>query len=250
MKLPALLFRSLAGLLTLVAAPAIAADVQVAVAANFAEPAKQIAAAFEKATGHKAILAFGSSGTFYAQISHGAPFEVFLSADAERPTLAESEGYAVAGSRFTYAIGRLVLYSTTAGLVDARGKILSRPGSNKVAIADPATAPYGLAAMETMRKLGVLDALKPRLVIGSSIAQTYQFVSTGAAPLGFVAFSQVVGVTGGSRWLVPASYHTPIDQQAALLKKGAGNPAAHAFVRYLKSGPALAIIKRYGYGTL
>lgn len=233
----------------ILSAPLSAAETQVAVAANFTEPAKQIAAAFEKATGHKAVLAFGASGAFYTQISHGAPFEVFLSADAERPTKADQEGLSVPGSRFTYAVGRLVLYSTTPGLVDANGAVLKQGRFEKVAIADPATAPYGTAAIETMRALGVYDRLKPKVVTGSSIAQAYQFTSTGAAQLGFVALSQVIAVPGGSRWIVPARLHTPIDQQAVLLKTGAANPAATAFLRFLKGRTALAIIRRYGYAT-
>jgi len=229
------------------AAPAVAADTQVAVAANFTEPAKDIAAAFAKATGHNAVLSFGSSGAFYTQMAHGAPFEVFLSADADRPRKAEQDGLAVPGTRFTYAIGRLVLYSTKAGLVDRRGAVLKRGGFNKVAIADPTAAPYGLAAVQAMTKLGVYAALAPKIVKGTSITQAYQFVATGAAELGFVALSQVVNESGGSRWVVPAALHAPIDQQAVLLKTGATNPAATAFLKFLKSRAAIAIIKRYGY---
>jgi molybdate transport system substrate-binding protein len=195
------------------------------------------------------VLAFGPSGGFYTQISHGAPFEVFLSADAERPTKADQEGLSVPGTRFTYAIGQLVLWSSTPGLVDPKGAVLKSNRFEKLAIADPAAAPYGAAAIETMRKLGLYDALKPRIVTGSSIAQAYQFASTGAAQLGFVALSQVITVPGGSRWVVPARLHTPIDQQAVLLKTGAKNPAAIAFVKYLKGRTALAIIKRYGYAV-
>lgn len=244
-----MIVRCLAALSALLALPALAAETHVAVAANFTEPAKEIAAGFEKATGHKAILSFGSSGAFYTQIAHGAPFEVLLSADAERPARAEQAGLAVPGTRFTYAIGRLVLYSTTPGLVDGRGAVLRSNRFDKIAIADPKIAPYGAAAIETMAKLGVHDALRARIVTGSSIAQTYQFTSTGAAQLGFVALAQVIAVPGGSRWLVPARFHAPIDQQAVLLRTGEKNPAATAFIRYLKSRPALAVIRRYGYAT-
>ena len=237
----------LATLTTIFAIPAFAAETHVAVAANFAEPAKEIAASFEKATGHKAILAFGSSGAFFTQITQGAPFEIFLSADAERPIRAEIEGHTVAGTRFTYATGRLVLYSTTPGLVDVTGAVLRSNRFDKLAIADPRTAPYGTAAIETMQKLGVHDALKAKIVTGSSIAQAYQFTSTGAAQLGFVALSQVIAVPGGSRWIVPTKLHSPIDQQAVLLKTSENNLAARAFIKYLKSGKALAIIRRYGY---
>lgn len=232
------------------ATPAIAADTAVAVAANFTEPAKQIAAAFHRATGHTATLSFGASGSFYSQLTHGAPFEVFLSADADRPRQLERDGLAVAGSRFTYAVGRLVLYSVTPGLVDDHGAVLAQGRFAHLAIADPAAAPYGAAAVQTMQRLAVAAALTPKLVTGSSIAQTYQFVATGAAELGFVAQSQVVDVAGGSRWLVPETLHAPIEQQAVLLRTGANNPAAAAFAQFLKSPPATAIITRYGYQLL
>lgn len=226
---------------------AIAGEVKVAVAANFTEPAKVIAERFKARTGHDAILSFGSSGQIYAQIANGAPFEVFLSADRERPEKAEAEGLAVGGSRFTYALGRLVLFSRTPGLVDGRGAVLKSGRFQKLAIADPKVAPYGVAALETMKRLGAYDALQPKLVQGTSIAQAYQFVDTGAAELGFVALSQVVAVKGGSRWLVPAADHAPIDQQAVLLKAGAGDPAAQAFMTFLKGPEARKIIKTYGY---
>ena len=229
------------------AAPALAAETQVAVAANFTEPAKEIATAFATATGHKANLSFGASGAFYTQISHGAPFEVLLSADADRPIRLEQEGQGVPGSRFTYAVGRLVLYSKTPGLVDDGGAVLKTDKFQKVAIADPAAAPYGVAAIQTMKKLGVYDALKPRIVQGASIAQAYQFTATGAAEVGFVALSQVIDQPGGSRWVVPAADHDVIDQQAILLFTGAKNPAATAFLAFLKTPAAIAIIKRYGY---
>ncbi len=229
-------------------AAALAAETQVAVAANFTEPAKEIATAFKAATGHTAVLSFNSSGQFYAQMAHGAPYDVFLSADAERPARAEADGLGVTGTRFTYAIGRLVLYSKTPGLVDGAGAVLGKPsGFNKVSIADPAAAPYGVAAVQTMKKLGVYGALKPKVVIGSSITQAYQFVDTGAAELGFVAYSQVINVAGGSRWLVPVADHAPIDQQAILLYTGQNNPAAKAFLAFLKTPAAIAVIKKYGY---
>lgn len=231
----------------LVGAPALAAETKVAVAANFTEPAKEIAARFKARTGHDAVLSFGSSGQFYTQIANGAPFEVFLSADRERPEKADAEGLSVAGSRFTYAVGRLVLYSKTPGLVDGRGAVLRTGRFEKIAIADPKTAPYGVAALETMRRLGVEASLRPRLVQGTSITQAYQFVDTGAAELGFVALSQVVSAKGGSRWVVPAANHTPIDQQAVLLKTGANAAAARAFMTFLKGPEAKAIIKKYGY---
>jgi molybdate transport system substrate-binding protein len=243
-----LILAALMGPLVLLgAAPARAATVNVAVAANFTEPAKEIAAAFAAATGHKAVLSFGSSGQFYTQISHGAPFEVFLSADADRPKRAEQEGLGVPGTRFTYAVGRLVLYSKTPGLVDANGAVLRAARFNKIAIADPTSAPYGVAAIQAMQRLGVYGALKPKIVQGSSITQAYDFVATGAAELGFVALSQVVNEPGGSRWLVPAADHAPIDQQAILLFTGQKNPAARAYLAFLKGPQATAIIKRFGY---
>jgi molybdate transport system substrate-binding protein len=244
-----ILAAALAGALSLIvgASSAMAAETKVAVAANFTEPAKEIAAKFESATGHKVVLSFGSSGQFYTQIANGAPYEVFLSADSERPTKAEADGLAVAGTRFTYATGRLVLFSKTPGLIDARGAVLKKGGFEKLAIADPKAAPYGQAAVETLTKLKLYDALKPKIVTGSSITQAYQYVQTGAAELGFVALSQVINETGGSRWVVPAADHTPIDQQAVLLKTGSDSVAAKAFLQFLKGKDAKAIIKRYGY---
>jgi len=229
------------------AAPAWAGETQVAVAANFTAPARQIAAAFEKATGQRAVLSFGSSGQFYAQMAHGAPYEVFLSADADRPKAAERDGLAVPGTRVTYAVGRLVLFSKTPGLVDGSGAVLKTGRFGKLAIADPTAAPYGAAAVQTLQRLGVYPAVKARIVQGSSITQAYQFVATGAAELGLVAQSQVVNRPGGSRWLVPATLHAPIDQQAVLLFTGRKNPAARAFLAFLKSPAAVAIIRRYGY---
>jgi molybdate transport system substrate-binding protein len=243
-----MLFATLSGVLSLVLGGAASAgETKVAVAANFTEAAKAIAAKFKVRTGHDATLSFGSSGQFFTQIANGAPYEVFLSADVERPQKAEAEGLAVAGSRFTYATGRLVLFSKTPGLVDARGAVLAKGGFEKLAIADPRAAPYGQAAVETLARLKLQDALKPKIVTGASITQAYQYVQTGAAELGFVALSQVVDEKGGSRWVVPASNHTPIEQQAVLLKTGAGSEAAKAFLKFLKSGEGKAIIKRYGY---
>ncbi len=248
MRAPALLVLALISSI-LPAGQALAAEVKVAVAANFTEPAKAIAARFKARTGHVAVLSYGSSGQLYAQVANGAPFEVLLSADRERPEKAEAAGLGVVGSRFTYAAGRLVLYSKTPGLVDSKGAVLKTGRFEKIAIADPKIAPYGVAALETMRRLGVEAALRPRLVRGASIAQVYQFVDTGAAELGFVALSQVIGVKGGSRWRVPVADHTPIDQQAVLLKIGAANPGATAFLAYLKGPEARAIIRRSGYET-
>jgi molybdate transport system substrate-binding protein len=233
--------------LVLAARPALAADTEVAVAANFTEPAKEIAAAFTAKTGDHAILSFGSSGQFYTQITQGAPFEVFLSADADRPARMEREGLGVPGTRFTYAIGELVLWSSSPGVVDDRGAVLATGAFNKLSIADPTAAPYGVAAIQTMTKLGVYDRLKSKIVKGTSITQAYEFVKSGAAELGFVALSQVITNPSGSRWQVPAADHAPIDQQAILLFKGSANPAARAFIQFLKGPEALAIIRRFGY---
>jgi len=243
-----MLIAVLSGALSLVlGAVASAGETKVAVAANFTEAAREIAAKFKARTGHDASLSFGASGQFYAQIANGAPYEVFLSADAERPQKAEAEGLAVPGSRFTYATGRLVLFSKTPGLVDGRGAVLANGKFEKLSIADPKTAPYGQAAVETLTRLKLYDTLKPKIVQGASITQAFQYVRTGAAELGFVALSQVIDEPVGSRWVVPASYHAPIDQQAVLLKTGANSEAAKAFLKFLKSGEAKAIIKRYGY---
>lgn len=224
-----------------------AAQTPVAVAANFTEPAKEIATAFKAATGHTAMLTFGSSGEFYAQIAHGAPYEALLSADAERPKRVEQEGLGVAGSRFTYAVGRLALYSRTPGLVDPAGAVLNGDRFEKLAIADPVAAPYGAAAVQTMKTLGVYDRVRGKIVTGTSIGQAFQFVQTGAAELGFVAWSQVINAPGGSRWRVPAADHAPIQQQAILLQAGAKSPAARAFLAFLRTPGAVAIIRRYGY---
>ncbi|MCC9598431.1 molybdate ABC transporter substrate-binding protein [Rubrivivax sp. JA1055] len=227
-----------------------AEEVQVAVAANFTAPAQKIAAQFEKDTGHVAKLSFGATGKFYAQITNGAPFEVLLSADDETPAKLEKEGQAAPGTRFTYAIGTLVLWSAQPGVVDAQGAVLKSGHFERVAIANPKTAPYGAAAVETMKALGVFDAVTPKLVQGENIAQAYQFVATGNAPLGFVALSQVFedgALKSGSAWIVPAKLHQPIRQDAVVLAKGAANPAAKAWLAYLKSEKALTVIRAYGY---
>lgn len=225
-------------------------EVSVAVAANFAAPMQKIAAAFEQATGHKAVLSFGSTGRFYAQVKNGAPFQVLLSADDETPLRLEKEGLAVPGTRFTYATGRLVLWSAAPGAVDDQGEVLRRPDTGRVAVADPRVAPYGAAAMETLNKMGLAQSLAPRLVQGESIAQAHQFVASGNAAMGFMALAQVMvdGRIGkGSAWLVPASLHTPIRQDAILLATGRDNPAAAALLAFMKRDAARAIIRAHGY---
>jgi molybdate transport system substrate-binding protein len=225
-------------------------EVQVAVAANFTAPAKRIAVDFEKETGHKAALSFGATGKFYAQIKNGGPFEVLLAADDSTPAKLEEEGAAVRGSRFTYAIGSLVLWSAKPGLVDDQGEVLKKGDFQHLAIANPKTAAYGVAAMETLKALGLLDAVQPRLVQGENIAQTHQFVVSGNAELGFVALSQVMEdgkLTSGSAWVVPETLHEPIRQDAALLNAGAAKPAAAAWLDYLKGEKARAVIRAFGY---
>ena len=227
-----------------------AATTLVAVAANFTKPMTEIAAEFEKATGHTAKLSFGASGKFVAQMQNGAPFEVFLSADASNPKQLEQDGFAVSGSRFTYAIGKLVLWSAKSDYVDAQGQILTKGGFSHLALADPKLAPYGAAAIEVLAKLGLQDSLKPLLVQGENIAQTQQFISSGNAELGFVALSQVIEngkIASGSGWIVPSNLHSPLLQDALLLNTGAENPAATALLEYLKSPAAVAIIEKYGY---
>ena len=235
----------------LAAACGSAADVSVAVAANFTAPMQRIAAAFEKDTGHRAVLAFGSTGRFYAQVKHGAPFQVLLAADHETPAKLEGDGLTVSGTRTTYAIGRLVLWSAQPGVVDAKGDILRKGGPERLAIADPRLAPYGAAAMQAMAKLGVLAQWQPKLVQGESIGQAHQFVATGNAPIGFVALSQVMHdgrIDKGSAWVVPAELHTPLRQDAVLLAAGKDNPAAIALLQYLKGSAARAILHGFGYG--
>ncbi|MEC5384241.1 molybdate ABC transporter substrate-binding protein [Uliginosibacterium sp. H3] len=227
-----------------------AAEVQVAVAANFAGPFEKIAAEFAAESGHKAVVAVGATGKFYAQIKNGAPFEILLAADDETPRKLVAEGDGVAGSTFTYAKGKLVLWSAKPGFVDEGGKVLTRADIAHIAIANPKLAPYGLAAEETLKAGKLYDDLKPKFVIGESIAQTFQFVATGNAELGFVAMSQVL-VPGkpveGSYWAVPSNLYSPILQDAVLLKKGEANAAAQALLKFLKSDKAKAVIKSYGY---
>lgn len=241
---------ALAGL-SLSSNPCFADEVQVAVAANFAGPFQQIAAGFATATGHQAVVSTGSTGKFHTQISNGAPFAVLIAADDETPTKLINEGLAVKGSSFTYAVGKLVLWSAKPGYVDAKGEVLQKGGFQHLAIANPKLAPYGAAAMQALNKLGLAEKLAPRIVQGENIGQAQQFVATGNAELGFVALSQVA-VPGkpqvGSSWLVPTDLYTPIRQNAVLLEKGASQPAAQALLKYLQSDAAKAVIQSWGYG--
>jgi len=225
-------------------------EVSVAVAANFTAPMQKIAADFEKATGHKAQLVFGSTGKFYAQIKAGAPFQMLLAADDETPARLVKEGDGVAGSRFTYAIGKLVLWSPKPGYVDDKGEVLKTGSFAHLAIANPKLAPYGLAATETMQALGLSSALQSRLVTAESISQALQFVVSGNAELGFIAYSQIHKdgrLIDGSYWIVPSKYHSPIRQDLVVLEKGQGSAAVAALAGYLKSDAAKAVIKSYGY---
>ena len=231
---------------------AVAEDVQVAVAANFAAPMEEIARAFYKSTGHQIKVSTGASGKFYAQIKNGAPFQVFLSADEEKPAQLEKDGLAVQGSRFTYAIGKLVLWSADPAVVDAKGQVLVKNQFNKLAIANPKTAPYGEAAMETLGALKLKSLLEPKMVMGENISQTYQFVATGNAEIGFVALSQVTKdnkITSGSAWVVPEKLYSPIKQDAVLLVNGKDSAAARQFLIFLKGAEATKVIKTYGYGV-
>jgi molybdate transport system substrate-binding protein len=235
-----------AAALLLSAGNAYAAQINVAVAANFTEPAKEIAAAFKEKTGNEAVLSFGASGQFYTQITQGAPFDVLLSADDSRPKKLVEDGLAVPASRFTYAIGKLVLWSKTPNLVKGE-ETLKAASFLKLSICNPAAAPYGAAAVQAMKSLGVYEAMQPKLVEGATITQAYQFVETGNAELGFVALSQLKGNDSGSRWLVPQDLYSPIRQDAVLLKSSATNEAASAFIAFLKGAEARAIIEKYGY---
>lgn len=239
-----------AGLVLTTLHAAHADTVSVAVAANFTAPMQKIATAFEMDTGHKAELSFGATGKFYAQITNGAPFQVLLAADNTTPAKLEAEGKAVSASRFTYTIGTLVLWSAQAGYVDAQGAVLKTGDFKHLAIANPKLAPYGVAATQVMEKLEIAAALQPRLVQGENIAQTFQFVSTGNAQLGFVALSQVMvdgKIAKGSAWQVPAQLHDPIRQDAVLLSTGKDSAAAAALMQYLRGEKARTIIKSYGY---
>ena len=227
-----------------------AAEVSVAVASNFTAPMRKIALAFEHETGHRAVLSSGATGGLHVQIKNGAPFEVLLAADDATPLKIEREGLGVEGSRFTYAIGKLVLWSPQPGLVDDKGDILRSGKFERIAIANPKLAPYGAAAVETLTKLGVFKDVQPKLVQGENIAQTCQFVTTGSVDLGFVALSQVIAdgkMSRGSGWIVPAELHGPIRQDAILLAKGKDATAAIALMKFLRGEKAQAVIRSFGY---
>jgi molybdate transport system substrate-binding protein len=238
---------SIAGL---AATTALADEVQVAVASNFSSPMQKLASDFERQSGHRVVLVSGSTGKFYAQIKNGAPFQVLLSADAETADKLEKEGAAPAASRFTYAIGKLVLWSAQPGYIDSAGQVLRKNQFRHLALANPKTAPYGAAAVTVLKQLGLYDTVESKLVQGENIAQTHQFISSGNAELGFVALSQVWKngkVAEGSAWIVPAKLHPPIRQDAILLNRGKGSAAAQALMTYLRSAKARSVILSFGY---
>jgi molybdate transport system substrate-binding protein len=252
MILPTLVLKRLVLLLAACLLPlsSDATEVTVAVAANFTAPMRVIAKDFEEETGHKLRLAFGATGQLYSQIKHGAPFQVLLAADDKTPAKLEKEGLGVAGSRFTYATGKLVLWSKKANLVDSRGEILKSGNFNKIAMANPKLAPYGAAALEVIEKMGLKASITPKIVQGANISQVLQFVSSENATLGFVALSQVFEdgkMKEGSGWIVPATMHQPIKQDAVVLHYGKDNRAAQAFMAYLRSDKAKAVIHYFGY---
>ncbi len=221
--------------------------VQVAVAANFSEPMRAIAEAFQAETGYQVTISIGSTGKHYAQIRNGAPFSIFFAADSERPRLLEAQGLGIAGTRFTYAVGRLVLWSPDPGLVDSRGNVLETGRFTHLAIANPKVAPYGTAARQVLEARGLWHTLSGKLVRGQSVGQAYQFLVTGNAELGFLSLSQLVGPNrspSGSWWLVPENLYTPIAQQVILLRD---NPAARALLSFVKGPTGRRIISSYGY---
>jgi len=240
----------LATVLTLTPWLTMADEIRVAVASNFADAAKSIARHFESSTGHKVILAYGSTGRHYAQIINGAPFDVFLAADAHRPDLLEKAGTAVAGSRFTYAVGKLVLWSPVNGYVDTNARVLQGMKFRFLAIANPKLAPYGTAAREVLQAHGLWGRLKGRIVRGENIGQAFQYVKSGNAELGFIAYSQLKRTNQpivGSTWVVPQMLYRPIEQQAVLLKDGL---VARSFLSFLRSDTAMQVIHDYGYEAM
>ena len=237
---------ALALTLALASAPARAETVNAAVAANFTKVAEQLGADFKAATGHDVVFSFGATGALYTQITQAAPFDVFFSADAKRTQTAIDEGFGVAGTDFTYAVGKVVLYSPTIDVTDGEA-VLRANAFQHIAIADPKAAPYGAAAMAVLEGLGLTDAMTPKIVTGESITQTLQFVDSGSAELGFVALSQVIGKPATQTWLPPQDMYPAIRQNAVLLKAGEANDAAKAFLDYVKSDAAIAVIKAAGY---
>lgn len=229
-----------------------AGELRVAVAANFIAPARELVAAFEASTGHDVVLSSASTGKLYAQITQGAPFDVLLAADSMTPERLEEQGYAVAGTRFTYAVGELVLWSNGARLTTNNGEAILRGGDfAHLALANPRIAPYGAAAMEVVRRLGLGERLKDKLVYAEDVGQAFQFAATGNAALAFVARSQTLSgepARGGSAWPVPAGWYTPIVQQAVMLRDAQAGVAARDFLAYLRGTEAAALVRHFGYG--
>ncbi|MCP3671613.1 MAG: molybdate ABC transporter substrate-binding protein [Gammaproteobacteria bacterium] len=245
-----LLTLTTAGIVTLGTGPAKADEIRVAVSSNFTETIKSIGTLFEKNTGHKVSLIFGSTGKHYAQIKNGAPFHAFFAADTRRPELLEKEQIALPKSRFTYAVGKVVLWSPKTGYVNGDNQVLKQGKFRHIAIANPKLAPYGQAAQEILQTQGIWENLQKRVVRGENIGQTFQFVKSSNAELGFIAYSQIKRPgqpMTGSVWVIPQSLYSPINQQAVLLKE---NPTARAFLEFVRSKPAVEIIQAYGYGTL
>ncbi|HEX5363425.1 MAG TPA: molybdate ABC transporter substrate-binding protein [Gallionella sp.] len=235
--------------LVLASAPVRAGEVRVAVASNFAAPMERIVASFQAESGHRVSVSTGSTGKFYAQIKNGAPFDVFVAADSATPQRLEEDGVTVRGSRFVYALGKLALWSAQPGVVDAKGAVL-RSGYNKLAIAEPKLAPYGMAAKETLEKLGLWNGVQARLVRGENITQTYQFVASGNAELGLVALSQITRegkITAGSSWVVPPHLYRPIQQSAVQLSAAKDPLAAKAFLDFMRGKQAAAVMRSFGY---
>jgi molybdate transport system substrate-binding protein len=231
------------------ALPLQADEIRVAVASNFRQALAAAAARFDEDSGHEVVLIPGSTGKHYAQIRNGAPFDAFFAADVERPRRLEEEGRCVAGSRFTYAVGQLVLWSPDAGMVDPEGAVLRSDRFRHLAIANPDLAPYGAAARAVLQALGLWDALAPKLVRGENIGQTFQFVISGNAELGFVARAQLEAPgyeAAGSAWQPPRELYPPIEQQAVLLKD---SPAGRAFMAFMQGEEARAIVRAYGYDS-
>lgn len=236
--------------LTWLPLPLVAAEVRVAVAANFAAAMRELTPLFEATTGHTLVTSLGATGLLFAQITHGAPYDLFLAADEMAPRKLVDSGHAVATSYFIYASGRLVLWSRDPNAIDEDGSILSTGKISRLAVANPKTAPYGAAAYETLEQMGLFDQLRPALVTGENISQTLQFVHSRNIPLGFVALAQVKSLSvaeRGSMWLVPHTYHRPIRQAAVLLQSARQRAAAEVFLKFLRSPEALRTMRRLGY---
>ena len=233
-----------------VAAPAHADTATIAVAANFAAPAEALQRVFERQTPHRLVFTSGSTGQLYAQITHGAPFDALLSADAEHVDQLVAAGLADGSLRFTYAVGKLALFSrATSKFAPLDLKSLARADYRWLAIANPELAPYGLAAEQALRKLGLWDSLQTRIVRGESIAQTFAMAETRNADLALVALSQVIAYKGeAASFEIPAELYAPIRQDAVLLKRASGNAAARGFLVFLRGADAQRVIRSFGYG--